>query len=155
MTDAIIAGVVGGIISPLILAFLKHFFVWRAEKLVELKSKIFDEAISALAKRSADALDRELQSQKQTSAEFRMQIKFRPETLDLIERARFQVHAFFLAETATKFHKALCAKLSLDDLPPLEFEEARRVAVLAMASELGVTTPNWVVALTSRWRGTR
>ncbi len=56
ITDAIIGGLIGGIVSPLILALLKHFVVWRSEKRLELKGRIFDEAVSALAKRAVDVV---------------------------------------------------------------------------------------------------
>ena len=80
METAIIGGIIGGLISPLILTVIKHFFVWRAEKLVELKARIFDEAISAFAKMETDALDPALQSQKQSYQGFTRQTEYRPET---------------------------------------------------------------------------
>ena len=38
-----------GILSPLILAFLQYRFIWRVQKLQEMKKEVFDEAIKTLA----------------------------------------------------------------------------------------------------------
>jgi len=153
MKDAIIGGLMGGIVSPLILAVLKHFIVWRSEKRLELKGKVFDEAVSALAKRAVDALDPQLQSKKQSAGGLVRETEYRSETLELMERSRSQVRAFFKAEAADRFDKAANCKLSLDNIPNTEFEAARTEAISALASELGVQLPSWVSALTRRWSG--
>ncbi len=153
MTDAIIGGLVGGIVSPLILAVLKHFVVWRSEKRLELKGRVFDEAVSALAKRAVDALDPHLQANKQSAGGLVRETEYRSETLELIERSRSQVRAFFQSEAADQFDKAANCKLSLDNIPNIEFEAARTEAISALASELGVQLPGWVSALTMRLRG--
>jgi hypothetical protein len=155
MTDAIIGGIIGGLISPLLLTVLRHFIIWRAEKYLEMKAQIFDEAISAFAKRATDALDPALQSQKANYKGFARETEYRPDTLELLERARAQVHAFYLPEAAAKFDRAANVKLSIDNIPNVEFEEARTEAISALASELGLQVPRWIEALTSRWRGTR
>jgi hypothetical protein len=51
------AGLVAGILSPLLLSFLQQRVIWRAQKQTEIKTKIFDEAMLALAMYEADALD--------------------------------------------------------------------------------------------------
>ncbi len=153
MKDAIIGGLIGGIISPLILAVLKHFVVWRSEKRLELKGRIFDEAVSALAKRAVDALDLQLQSSKQSAGDLVRETEYRSETLELIERSRSQVRAFFQSEAADQFDKAANCKLSLDNIPNTEFEAARTEAISLLASELGVQLPGWISALTKRLRG--
>lgn len=155
MMDAIVGGIIGGLISPLLLTVLRHFIIWRAEKYLELKAQIFDEAISALAKRATDALDPELQSQKVNYQGFARETEYRADTLELIERARAQIHAFFRSETAEKFDRAANVKLSIDNIPNVEFEEARTDAISALASELGLQVPRWMEALILHWRGTR
>lgn len=85
MGEAVVGGLIGGIISPLILALLKHFIVWRSEKRLEIKGKVFDDAVSALAMRAVDALDEQLQSTRPTAGSLVRDTEYRPQTLELMD----------------------------------------------------------------------
>lgn len=155
MSDAIVGGLVGGFVSPLLLSVLTHFVIWRAEARLELKRRIFDDAVSALAARAVDALDPELQANKRRDGDFVRETEYRPETLESMERSRSQVAALFAPETASAFERAVNCKVSLQSIPNTEFEDARTAAVASMAQELGISLPRWLSALTSRLSGTR
>lgn len=155
MPDAIVGGIVGGLVSPLLLSILKHFVIWRTEAKLELKRRIFDEAVSALAARAVDALDPELQANKKGDGEFVRETEYRPETLEAMERSRSQVTALFGPDTANLFERAVSCKVSWKSVPNTEFEDARTAAVASMAQELGISAPRWLGALISRWSGTR
>ena len=63
--EAIIGGLIGGIISPLILSWLQHRFIWRTQKRLEMKHTIvFLDAVRALSLWARDALDPDFQSKK-------------------------------------------------------------------------------------------
>ena len=49
MLQTLVAALLAGILSPLILGFLQYRFIWRAQKLREMKKEVFDEAIKTLA----------------------------------------------------------------------------------------------------------
>ncbi len=95
MKDALIAGLISGIISPLMLSLIQHKVIWKRQKTLEIKYSIFNDAIRALSQLSTDALDLALQSQKPTSNGLTPTIHFRPETTELIEKSRGLVMAFF------------------------------------------------------------
>jgi hypothetical protein len=72
-----------------------------------------------------------------------MAVEARPKTLELMERSRGMVKAFFTQALYDAYDEALRAKISLDTIPNIDFEEKRTKAILAMSKELG----------SSRWLG--
>ena len=65
-------------------------------------------------------------------------VELRPETEALIEKSRGMVKAFYTEETYNKFVKALKSKISIENIPNIEFEEMRISAIVGMAKELGI-----------------
>lgn len=138
MRDAIIAGILSGLLSPLVLSWLQHKIIWKSQKRAEIKMKVFEDALTALGSLETDALDAGLQSSKKEYKGLTRIVEFRPETIVLKERARGMVRAFFSQDTFNKVDEAMRAPLSIENAPNSEFEEYRTLAIAAMATELGV-----------------
>lgn len=138
MIEAIVAGVVSGIMSPIFLAWLRHKYIWQSEKRLEQKYKIFTDAVKALAMFSTDALDLKLQSEKGSYNNVSRVTECRPETFEAMEMALGMVKAFYTEAVFTALDKAFKQKVSIENVPNTEFENARVKAILAMAGELGI-----------------
>ena len=136
--DVIVVGLISGVVSSVTVMWLQHHFVWRRQKLIELKTAIFQDAIRALGMYAADALDTALQASKTTHKGLVQTVASRPETGELMERSRGMVQAFFSPATYKAYDEALREIISLDNIPNQEFDKKRAVAVLAMAKELGI-----------------
>jgi len=134
---AIIAGLFAAIVAPLVTAGLARRS-WRSQKLMELKYDIFKGATAALAAWLTDALDIGLQSGKTEWKGMSRQVEMRPETSEALEQYRGLVAAFFSADVSQKYDQACRAKVSLGNVPNMEFEEKRVAFVNAASTELGL-----------------
>lgn len=94
--EAIIAGILSGVISPLILSWLQQRVIWKNQKRLEIKFTIFQDAVRALSLWATDALDPKLQSEKVAYMGITRVTDARLETWELIEKSRGLVRAFFL-----------------------------------------------------------
>lgn len=138
-TDAIVAGVLSGVISPFVVSWIQHKFIWRSQKQLEMKNSIFLDAVRALSQWSRDALDPALQAQPTApGAAVRRLVEMRPETAELLERSKGLVQAFFAPTVYTAYDAALRAQIALDNIPNEDFEAKRTAAIVAMANELGI-----------------
>jgi hypothetical protein len=138
MIKAIVAGLLSGLLSPLVLSWLQHNIIWRRQKRYEVKYSIFTDAVRALSQYETDVLDFQLQQNKPQIGEIVKKIELRPETSSLIEKSRGLVMAFFSPETHDLFDKAFKATLSIENVPNIEFEESRNEAIISMTKELGI-----------------
>ena len=152
MRDAIIAGVISGLMSPLILAWLRHKIIWKAQKRDEIKMNAFIDTLTALNSLETDALDTELQSNKKPYKGLTRVVEFRPETIIVKERARGMVRAFFSKETYEKVDKAMRTEVSIENVPNIDFDENRTLAISALAAELGINYNFWK-AITRQSKG--
>ncbi len=145
---ALVAGVIGGIISPFIVSLLQHFVIWKSQKRLEIKHSIFSDTVRALSMCATDALDPALQDQhKEEHGHY-----LRPETRQLLQEARGLVHAFFSDATHRAVQDAMGEKLTRDTAPSMEYERKRAKAILKMAGELGISNrkePNQASGATS------
>ena len=155
MKDAIIAGMISGLMSPLILSWLKHKIIWKAQKRNEIKMAAFTDTLTALSSLETDALDMELQSNKKEYKGSMRVVELRPETIILMEKSRGMVRAFFSEATFKKVDKAFRKKVSLENVPNVEFDESRTTAIIAMAEELGINESSFWEAITSGFKGWR
>lgn len=151
MKEAIIAGFVSGLISPLILSWLQHNIIWRNQKRLEIKYGIFSDAIRAMSLYETDALDFELQSNKKSYKDSIKAIELRPETSELIEKSRGLVMAFFSKESFGAYVQVFKAKVSIENVPNIEFDEKRNASIVAMAKELGIDNNPWKSKI-KRWK---
>ena len=140
MYQAIVAGIVSGLLAPIVVLWAQHKIVWKKQRTTEHKLAVFNDAVRALSLRAVDALDPELQA-RTAAAPVRRETEYRPETLELLESAKAMVRAFFSKEA----HEAFCeaadkTRISLDTIPNQEFEGARVKAIQKMASEVGLIT---------------
>jgi hypothetical protein len=135
---AVIAGLFAAIVAPLVTAWLSRRN-WRAQKLLELKYEIFKGATAALAAWMTDALDVGLQSSKVEWKGMSRQVEMRPATSQALEQYRGLVAALFSADVSAKYDQACRAKVSLDNVPNVEFEDRRVAFVEAAAAELGLS----------------
>lgn len=138
--------------SPLILAWLRHKIIWKAQKRDEIKMNAFIDTLTALSSLETDALDTELQSNKKSYKGLTRMVEFRPETIIVKERARGMVRAFFSKETFEKVDKAMRKEVSIENVPNIDFEEARTLAISALAAELGINYNLWE-AITCHFTG--
>lgn len=155
MRDAIIAGVISGLISPLILAWLSHQIIWKSQKRNDIRMNAFSDTLTALSLLETDAMDMELQSNKKEYRGVRRVTEYRPETILAMGRAIGMVKAFYSNDTFLKVDKAFKTKISIENVPNVEFDECRSLAVSAMAIELGINNTSVCKAITSRWWRTR
>jgi len=139
--NSIISGIIGGIISPFVLAFLQQYIIWQPQKRLELKQTAFDEAVQALAMYEADALDIEVQANKPSVEGLTPQTHFRPETKNQIQKALALVEAFFNQDTFSAFSSALSSGLSVASIPNVEHSKRRTKALQCMAKELELENP--------------
>ena len=153
MKDAIIAGMISGLMSPLILSWLKHKIIWKAQKRNEIKITAFTDTLTALSSLETGALDAELQSNKKEYKGSMRLVELRPETIILMEKSRGMVRAFHSEATFIKVDKALRAKVSFENIPNVEFDECRTTAIIAMAGELGINKSSSWEAITSGFKG--
>ncbi len=137
--DAIVAGIISGVISPFVVSWIQHKVTWRTQKQLEMKHTIFLDAVRALSQWSRDALDPALQAQNKASgANLRLVVEMRPETAELLERSKGLVQAFFAPEVYAAYDAALRAHVALENIPNEDFEVKRTAAIVAMANELGI-----------------
>ena len=135
--EAIVTGIIAGTLSPLVLSWLQHKVIWQTQKKLEMKHSIFVDAVRALSLWSRDAMDIELQDNK-AAKEITRQVEIRPETMEMIEKSKGMVNAFFSDKTYAAYDLALRAHLSLENIPNEDFEQKRTAAIIAMAKELGI-----------------
>jgi hypothetical protein len=138
MLRLIFAGLIAGVISPLLLSWLQHRVIWRTQKKADVKYAIFSDAVRALSQYSVDALDPALQVEKKSYHGQTRYIETRPETLALMEQSRSMVQAFFSERAYEAFNSALCTPISIETVPNFEFEGARVKAIVALATDLGI-----------------
>lgn len=55
-----------------------------------------------------------------------------------MEKSRGLVKAFFSGETYASYAKALGTKISIENVPNVDFEEARTDAIIRLSQELGI-----------------
>ncbi|MBI4679880.1 MAG: hypothetical protein HY753_01370 [Nitrospirae bacterium] len=134
----LISGFLSGVISPLFLSLLQHKVIWKKQKKLEIKYSIFNDAIRALSLYATDSLDPKLQSEKVTYKGSQRIIELRPETVELMEKSRGMIKAFFSQQADKAFSSALGETISIDDIPCTEFEEKRTNAILKLSEELGI-----------------
>lgn len=138
MRNALIAGLISGIVSPVIVSFIQHRVIWKRQKTLEIKYSISNDAVRALSLISTDALDLALQSQKPEFNGLTKTIHLRPETIELIEKSKGLVMAFFSPQTSRSYQEALATRISVDDIPYVDFENNRTLAIVFLAKELGI-----------------
>jgi hypothetical protein len=141
LLDSLGAGILAGIISPLVLAFLQQYVIWKPQKRIEIKQAAFDEAVLALAMYEADALDINLQANKPVAGGLTLKTNFRPETTNQIQKALAMVEAFFSPKAFSAFSAALSSGLSIEGIPNEKHSKQRTQALRRMADELELESP--------------
>lgn len=153
--NAIVAGIISGLISPLILSWLKHRIIWKSQKRFEIKLKVFTDAVTALSYLESDALNFFLQKNKPIYKNMQKTTEFKSETIELKERARGMVKAFFSHKAYEKLDHAFRTKISIEGTPNIEFEKNRIEAIETLAKELGIDKETtWWKAITIAYRPT-
>jgi hypothetical protein len=139
LLQTIVAGLVG-FVGGLAALWAQQRFAWKPQKRTELRSKIFDQAVHALARYETDALDLALQEkwQEYSSQGERPHVVLQPETRVALEKARLQVRAFFPTETFNAFDAALRADVRVSNIPNRDFTEKSDNAMKLMAKDLGL-----------------
>jgi hypothetical protein len=130
MLQTLVAALLAGILSPLILAFLQYRFIWRAQKLREMKKEVFDEAIKTLAMNEAAQL-------YESGSD-------REETVLQQQKAHLLVEIFFSRASSELFVKASSMRFEPMERGvkvPEGYYDVRDRAVRSMAGELGIVVP--------------
>jgi hypothetical protein len=147
MKEAIIAGILSGFISSLVLAWLSRQIFWKSQKRNEIRMNAFIDTLTALSLFETDSMDMGLQSDKK---EYKGQLRvfeYRPEASIAMGRATGMVKAFFSMETFNKADKAFKTKISIENVPNIEFYENRTKAVVAMSNESGLNNASLFKAI--------
>lgn len=95
-----------GIISGTIVAGVQHYVVWLEQQQFQIKKSVFDDAMSAIAKYEADAMDIELQASNVGAGGIRPETKLRDQTKFEMNKALALVPAFFSPEAAQAYGMA-------------------------------------------------
>jgi hypothetical protein len=118
------SALLAGIISPIVLAWLQHQFIWRTQRTAEARKLAFDEAITAISMFEADALN---SAGGGTAA-------IRQETKDQMQKALALVEAFFSQNAFDAFQKYTLRDLS--KVPSENLNQLRTKAIKTLATEL-------------------
>ena len=135
---ALLAGIISGLLSPLILSVLQHRIIWRRQKGFEVKFGVFTDAVKTLSAYASDAMNPEIQENKKCHKGMVRVIALRPETDQVMDSSRCMVKAFYSEEAYMAFDKALRTEVSFEKVPNEQYEENRALAIAKMASELGI-----------------
>jgi hypothetical protein len=130
MLQTLVAALLAGILSPLILAFLQYRFIWRAQKLREMKKEVFDEAIKTLAMNEV--------------AQFYHHGTDREETVLQQQKANLLVEIFFSRASSVLFSHASTMRFEAVEQGvkvPQGYYDVLDAAVRSMAAELGIIVP--------------
>ncbi len=133
---AIPSGIISGILSPLVVSWLQHKFIWKRERDIDLKNSIFRDTARALSTLERDALDPGLQGSKASPGDVTRQTEFRPETLELCQTTRSLIGAFFSPEAFEAFDKAYKSQISINNIPDPMFDLRRTEALVKLNKEL-------------------
>jgi hypothetical protein len=131
MLQTLVAALLAGILSPLLLAFLQYRFIWRAQKLREMKKEVFDEAIKTLAMNEVAELFPSVSGDRE-------------ETVLQQQKAHLLVEIFFSRASSELFLKASTMRFeSVEQVVkvPKEYYDVRDRTVRSMAGELGIVVP--------------
>lgn len=130
-----IAGGAGGAVA----LWVQQRFVWRPQKRTELRNKVFDDAMTALAMYESDALDAKLQSDKATEYSgtgYVPHTALRKETWVALQKSQLQVKAFFSQDAFAAYSLASRADIRIGNHDGFADKSDR--AINLMAKELGL-----------------
>ena len=133
---AIPSGIVSGIISPFVVSWLKHTFIWKRQREIELKNSIFRDAARALSMLETDALDPALQSDKASYKGQARSVEARSQTFELCITVGALIDCFFTDDAIKAWKKAFDTPISIEKAPDLEFATNRSDALKRLANEL-------------------
>lgn len=132
------AALLSGILSPLILSLFNHGFVWRQQKLFDLKYRAYETIIEALGAYESDSLNPAIQDNKYVRNGRTRSVELKPETETLIHKADglamsfFTVDTYKLVDIAFKFH------IQIDSPGAREFKMHKLKAIMGMGEELKI-----------------
>ena len=128
------------ILVPLIAAFVGSFLtgkiIWKWQKKKEIKYRVYEDAVKAIALHFVDSLDLKLQSEKPTYKGQYLHVYRRPETNALIETTRHMVRAYFSDAAYKAFIAAVNSPVSIETIPNLEASQKHEKAITILIEEL-------------------
>jgi len=133
---AIPAGIVSGIISPFIVSWLKHTFIWKRQRNIEFRNSIFRDAVRALSMLETDALDVALQLDKASFKGKTRSVEARPQTFELCMTVGSLIECFFTNDAFKAWEKAYKSPISIENAPDIEFMSNRSDVLKKLAQEL-------------------
>jgi hypothetical protein len=133
---AIPSGIVSGIISPFIVSWLKHTFIWKRQREIELKNSIFRDAARALSMLETDATDPALQSDKASYKGKSRSVEARSQTFEFCITTGSLIESLFSNDAFKAWDKAYRTPISIEKAPDLEFATNRSDALKRLANEL-------------------
>lgn len=119
LLQTLLSGVVG-FVDGVAALWAQQRFVWRPQKRTELRNKVFDDAMTALAMYESDALDAKLQGGKQaeySGTGYIPHIACRRETWIALQKSLLQVKSFFSEEAFAAYSLATRADIQLSNIP--------------------------------------
>lgn len=134
----ILAGVVG-FVGGCAALWAQQRFAWKPQKRLELRNRVFEDAMTALAMFESDALDAKLQATKFDYKDLVPHVIFRTETRVAMQKTQMQVKAFFSDEAFQAFKTAINANVRLDNIPHNDDYAAKAdKAIKLIAKEVGL-----------------
>lgn len=131
-------GVLSGILSPLILSLFNHSFVWRHQKLFDLKYHAYEVIVEALGAYESDSLDPTIQDNKYERHGKVRAIELTQATEKLIHKADGLAMSFFTVDTYKLIDQAFRFHIEIDSKSTREFKALKMKAVLGMGEELKI-----------------
>jgi hypothetical protein len=128
ISGAILAAIITSLFAPSVLYAFKNKY--------QSKKEAFDLAVRALARYYAEALDPGLQKNKVVYKGINRKVEMTPNTSGLLVKARSYVKANFTKSAYDELEKAIITEISIDNIPNVDFEKQRDIAVEKMAKEL-------------------
>lgn len=131
----LLSGILGGIISPFIVAWLQDRFIWKRQKAIEIRQRVFDITVKALTTFASEALDSALQAQHPDQRGNYITTG----TKQTLQEARALVQAFCSKEAYDALLDAMGERLTIADSPNMDWERKKTKAIVAVAKEIGIT----------------
>lgn len=133
--SVILGGIISGIISPIIVSYFSHKKIWKSQRRIEIKYKIFNDSLKALSMKLVDLTDPGLQSDKQSFNGAQRKDEYRYETLVNLKLSRALIKAFFDEDSYNAFDKAEKVNVKMDEGHE-EFEEKLEILITNISKEL-------------------
>ena len=149
MEEKLFVGIASGLVSGIVVAWLKDHFFWRQQRRKEFQGRVFDEAVEALSRLRSDIAQARMMGESRTTRE---------EITVLVNCANMRVRSSYTAKVWGEFDKAvqMGMRAVLGEGEFGAYVEQDIKAISYMALELGyypgLRRAKWRAQWRQRWR---